>query len=133
MCDLDPKPDFNLSVNLSSKSISVTVEPGDKVYAKWCYQKSEVNCIGGAHSPQITVSIRGTFICICALLFVHTKESKHVCSFQIDPSQVRSALLNISYLLPCVCVQVLPATYIFCTHAKLLFCRMSLIPVHVLY
>ncbi|XP_031172617.1 uncharacterized protein LOC116062164 [Sander lucioperca] len=74
----DPKPDFNLSVNLSSKSISVTVEPGDKVYAKWCYQKSEVNCIGGAHSPQIT----------------------------IDPSQVRSALLNISYLLPCVCVQV---------------------------
>ncbi|XP_032376889.1 uncharacterized protein LOC116692581 [Etheostoma spectabile] len=74
----DPKPDFNMSVNLSSKSISVTVEPGEKVYAKWCYQKNEVDCNGGVHSPQIT----------------------------IDPSQSRSALLNIRYLLPCVCVQV---------------------------
>ncbi|XP_028438745.1 uncharacterized protein LOC114558745 [Perca flavescens] len=74
----DPKPDFNLSVNLSSKSISVTVEPGDKVYAKWCYKKSQVDCIGGEHSRQIT----------------------------IDPSQFRSALLSIRYLLPCLCVQV---------------------------
>nr|XP_033485006.1 uncharacterized protein LOC117258322 [Epinephelus lanceolatus]XP_033485007.1 uncharacterized protein LOC117258322 [Epinephelus lanceolatus] len=72
----DPIPDFDLSVNQSSKSISVTVEPGDKVHARWCYQRTAWNC--GAPSPRIT----------------------------IDPSQSRSAVLDIPYLLPCVCVQV---------------------------
>ncbi|XP_076596211.1 uncharacterized protein LOC143326518 [Chaetodon auriga] len=74
----DPVPDFDLSVNLSSKSIAVTVEPGDKVRTRWCYQKSALDCLGGVHSPQIT----------------------------IDPAQSRSALLSIPYLLPCVCVEV---------------------------
>ncbi|XP_041801870.1 uncharacterized protein LOC121612816 [Chelmon rostratus] len=73
----DPVPDFDLSVNLSSKSIAVTVEPGDKVHTRWCYQ-SGGGCIGGQHSPQTT----------------------------IDPSHSRSALLHVPYMLPCVCVQV---------------------------
>ncbi|XP_074500007.1 uncharacterized protein LOC141772659 [Sebastes fasciatus] len=72
----DPVPDFDLSVNRSSKSISVTVEPGDKVHARWCYQKDAGHC--SSDSKLIT----------------------------IDPSQSRSALLNIPYLLPCVCVEV---------------------------
>nr|XP_046253351.1 uncharacterized protein LOC124063592 [Scatophagus argus] len=74
----DPTPDFDLSVNQSSKSISITVESEHKVHARWCYQKSPYDCISGDHSCQIT----------------------------IDPSQSRSALLNIPHLLPCVCVQV---------------------------
>ncbi|XP_040009991.1 uncharacterized protein LOC120804548 [Xiphias gladius] len=73
-----PVPKFDLSVNRSSKSITVNVEPGDKVHTRWCYQKTEVDCIGGSLSPLIT----------------------------IDPSQSRSAVLNLPYLLPCVCVQV---------------------------
>lgn len=107
--DLDPVPDFDLSVNLSSKSIAVTVEPGDKVHTRWCYQ-SGGGCIGGQHSPQTTVSIRGTFICVYAHLFVHAKKIKCffpcVCPAQIDPSHSRSALLHVPYMLPCVCVQV---------------------------
>uniref|UniRef100_UPI0037E85499 interleukin-17 receptor C n=1 Tax=Semicossyphus pulcher TaxID=241346 RepID=UPI0037E85499 len=73
----DPKPEFDLSVNQSSKSVTVTVESQHKVYARWCYLKNAHGCIGG-DSPKIT----------------------------IDPSQSRSALLNLPYLLPCVCVQV---------------------------
>ncbi|XP_067448739.1 uncharacterized protein [Thunnus thynnus] len=70
----DPMPDFQLSVNQLSKSINVTVEPGDKkVYTRWCY-KTHI-CIG--HGALIT----------------------------IDPTQSRSALLNIPHLLPCLCVQ----------------------------
>ncbi|XP_071332724.1 interleukin-17 receptor E [Trachinotus anak] len=72
----DPAPEFKLSVNRSSKSITVTVAPGQKVYTKWCF--SGVECIGGQLSPQII----------------------------IDPSQSQSAVLNIPYLLPCVCIQV---------------------------
>ncbi|XP_070767040.1 uncharacterized protein [Enoplosus armatus] len=74
----DPIPDFDLSVNQLSKSITVTVEPGDKVHARWCYKENTAVCKGGALSPQIT----------------------------IDPSRSPSALFNIPYLLPCVCVQV---------------------------
>ncbi|XP_038579516.1 interleukin-17 receptor E [Micropterus salmoides] len=73
----DPIPDFDVSVNQSSKSITVTVEPGEKVNARWCYQENAVDCRNWADSPKI-----------------------------IDPSQSRSAVLNIPYLLPCVCVQV---------------------------
>ncbi|XP_042265800.1 uncharacterized protein LOC121896155 isoform X2 [Thunnus maccoyii] len=70
----DPMPDFQLSVNQLSKSINVTVEPGDKkVNTRWCY-KTHI-CIG--HGALIT----------------------------IDPTQSRSALLNIPHLLPCLCVQ----------------------------
>lgn len=83
MCDLDPIPDFDLSVNQSSKSITVTVEPGDKVHARWCYRKSAVGCMDGPLSSRITVSISGTFICMYALLFVHSKEIKHECFFAL--------------------------------------------------
>ncbi|XP_044207400.1 uncharacterized protein LOC122982278 [Thunnus albacares] len=69
-----PMPDFQLSVNQLSKSINVTVEPGDKeVNTRWCY-KTHI-CDGD-----------GTLI-------------------TIDPTQSRSALLNIPHLLPCLCVQ----------------------------
>ncbi|KAK5894900.1 hypothetical protein CesoFtcFv8_011544 [Champsocephalus esox] len=72
----DPIPDFDLSVNQSSKSILVTVEPGGKVKARWCYQRNG-NCVDSFSSP-----------------------------ITIDPSESRSGLLNFRYLLPCVCVQV---------------------------
>ncbi|KAK5863795.1 hypothetical protein PBY51_000797 [Eleginops maclovinus] len=73
----DPIPEFDLSVNQSSKSILVTMEPGDKVYARWCYQQYGEQC-GDSVTRPIT----------------------------IDPSQSRSGLLNIPFLLHCVCVQV---------------------------
>nr|XP_019951503.1 PREDICTED: interleukin-17 receptor E-like [Paralichthys olivaceus] len=72
----NPVPQFALSVNRSVKSITVTVEQGEKVHTRWCYLRSE--CIVESPSPRIT----------------------------IDPSQSRSAVLHIPYLLPCVCVQV---------------------------
>ncbi|XP_056242002.1 uncharacterized protein LOC130175498 [Seriola aureovittata] len=73
----DPVPEFDLSVNRLSKSITVTVAPGEKVYTRWCYSGG-VQCNGDPLSTLIT----------------------------IDPSQSRSAVLNIPHLLPCVCVQV---------------------------
>ncbi|XP_053281360.1 uncharacterized protein LOC128442805 [Pleuronectes platessa] len=72
----DPVPQFGLTVNRSVKSITVTVEQGEEVHTRWCYQSGE--CMAGSLSPQLT----------------------------IDPSQSRSAVLHIPYLLPCVCVQV---------------------------
>ncbi|XP_063737599.1 uncharacterized protein LOC134863180 isoform X2 [Eleginops maclovinus] len=69
----DPIPEFDLSVNQSSKSILVTMEPGDKVYARWCYQQYGEQC-GDSVTRPIT----------------------------IDPSQSRSGLLNIPFLLHCV-------------------------------
>ncbi|XP_071780640.2 uncharacterized protein LOC139931127 [Centroberyx gerrardi] len=74
----DPVPEFHLSVDQRSRSINVTVEPGAKVYTRLCYQKNPEECIDQSPSTRIT----------------------------IDPSQSRSAILNIRYLLPCVCVQV---------------------------
>ncbi|XP_041654508.1 uncharacterized protein LOC121517064 isoform X2 [Cheilinus undulatus] len=71
----DPVPNFELSVNESSKSINVTVEPGHKVNARWCFSKDKMLCSG---PPKIV----------------------------IDPCQSQSALLNIPYILPCVCVEV---------------------------
>lgn len=106
-CDKDPIPHFNLSVNESSKSIAVTVEPGNKVYAMWCYQKSPQHCMNRGQAPRITVSFSGTFMCTCIVLYMWKKCNVFVCSVQIDPSQNPTALLNIPYLLPCVCVQVL--------------------------
>ncbi|XP_034551928.1 interleukin-17 receptor C [Notolabrus celidotus] len=73
----DPVPDFYVSVNQSSKSITVRVEPGHKVYARWCYLKYSGGCTAGEFR-KIT----------------------------IDPSQSQLGLLNIPYLLPCVCVEV---------------------------
>ncbi|XP_034027398.1 interleukin-17 receptor E [Thalassophryne amazonica] len=74
----EPTPDFHLSVSRTSKSVSVFVESEDKVYTKLCYQKSTGRCIGTSTFTPVT----------------------------IDPSQSRSAVLNIPYWLPCVCVQV---------------------------
>uniref|UniRef100_A0A3B4T6K8 Uncharacterized LOC111217401 n=1 Tax=Seriola dumerili TaxID=41447 RepID=A0A3B4T6K8_SERDU len=65
----DPVPEFDLSVNQLSKSITVTVAPGEKVYTRWCY--SGVQCNGGPLSTLITVSFNCTFICIYLLLFVY--------------------------------------------------------------
>ncbi|XP_068585884.1 interleukin-17 receptor E-like protein [Cebidichthys violaceus] len=73
----DPVPVFDVSVNRSSKSISVTVEAGDKVHTRWCYRKYGKACIAEDSSPTT-----------------------------VDPSQSRVALLSIPYLLPCVCVEV---------------------------
>ncbi|KAM4562235.1 uncharacterized protein PAE49_010775 isoform 2-T2 [Odontesthes bonariensis] len=68
----EPRPDYSLSVNKSSKTISVSVESGDKVKARWCYEITDWHC----------------------------KET--------DPPQLisQSALFQIPYLLPCVCVEV---------------------------
>ncbi|XP_022060717.2 uncharacterized protein LOC110958467 [Acanthochromis polyacanthus] len=76
-----PMPDFDLSVDQSSKSINVSVKPqedGKPVYAKWCYQKNPSDCMGEPDSKPVP----------------------------INSSEPQSALLNFPYLLPCVCVEV---------------------------
>lgn len=52
--DLDPMPQFNLSVSQSSKSVTVMVEPGDKVRARLCYENNPV-CLSRELPPPITV------------------------------------------------------------------------------
>ncbi|XP_056131338.1 uncharacterized protein LOC130108444 [Lampris incognitus] len=74
----DPVPEFHLSVDPLTKSANLTVKPGAKVYARWCYRKSQDECNGPPHSSLITT----------------------------DPSQSPSVILNFPFLLPCVCVQV---------------------------
>lgn len=59
LCDLDPIPSFDLSVNSLSKSINVTVEDHDKVHVRWCY-KNNAECISGETSQLITVGISDT-------------------------------------------------------------------------
>lgn len=68
-------PHFNLTVNQSSKSITVYVEPGNKVKTRWCYGKRK-QCTDG---PKPVV---------------------------IDPLLSRSAVLKVSHLVPCLCVEV---------------------------
>uniref|UniRef100_A0A665TE53 SEFIR domain-containing protein n=1 Tax=Echeneis naucrates TaxID=173247 RepID=A0A665TE53_ECHNA len=73
----DPAPEFELSVNRTSKSITVSVELGEKVYARWCYNRED--CVNPSGSSQDL----------------------------IDPSRFQSSVvLNVPYLLPCVCIQV---------------------------
>ncbi|XP_053174221.1 interleukin-17 receptor E [Scomber japonicus] len=87
------KPAFQLSVNLSSKVINVTMEPGErKVWTRWCHKKGN-SCMGGPDSPPV----------------------------MIDPSQSRSTVLNMSYLLPCLCVQVYYTHRDTSRHIKCLF------------
>ncbi|XP_076023139.1 uncharacterized protein LOC143013404 [Genypterus blacodes] len=73
-----PVPKFNVSADQRSKSVSVHVEPGEKVNARLCYRQNRYTCLAGANSSLIT----------------------------IDPSQSPSALIQMEYLLPCVCVEV---------------------------
>ncbi|XP_015823700.3 interleukin-17 receptor E [Nothobranchius furzeri] len=67
----DPKPDFSFSVNESSKTVTITVDPETEVFAGICYQKRAFSC---SVSNQLTV--------------------------------VKSAVLNIPHMLPCVCIEV---------------------------
>lgn len=63
---LDPIPDFDLSVNQSSKSITITVEPGQKVHARLCYQTNKFLCTAVPELDKITVSKSDTVIWIHA-------------------------------------------------------------------
>ncbi|XP_028266628.1 interleukin-17 receptor E isoform X2 [Parambassis ranga] len=94
----DPKPDFNLSLSQSSKSIIVTVEPGKNVFVRWCY-KNAVMCMS---------------------------DSKQMI---IYPDQTPSVVLNLEYLLPCVCVQVYYTYTDANRHEKCLLQNKSLIDV----
>ncbi|XP_041861048.1 interleukin-17 receptor E isoform X2 [Melanotaenia boesemani] len=69
----DPRPDFSLSVNKSSKTITVSVDSEDIVNVRLCYKQHPSFCKG---LPQQGLQV------------------------------TKSALLNITYLLPCVCVEV---------------------------
>lgn len=106
LLDLDPVPTFSLSVDLSTKSLNVTVEPGKAVYARWCY-RSNADCMGEDGSPQVTVRTSRTLIHCHTLWIFLLMSYVSLWSAQIDPSWSPSALVNITYLLPCVCVQVL--------------------------
>ncbi|XP_029912682.1 uncharacterized protein LOC115362755 [Myripristis murdjan] len=77
----DPAPKFSLSLDQQSKSINVTLQPAERVpvYTRLCYRKNPKDCLmGQLPSTRIT----------------------------IDPSQSWSAVLDVPYLLPCLCVQV---------------------------
>ncbi|XP_028309979.1 uncharacterized protein LOC114467692 isoform X2 [Gouania willdenowi] len=71
----DPVPEFDLSVDHLSRSITVTVERGEKVLVQWCYQSPGI-CQGN-DSPLKA----------------------------IDPSINPTDHFNLPHLLPCICVQ----------------------------
>ncbi|MEQ2312933.1 hypothetical protein AMECASPLE_036480, partial [Ameca splendens] len=81
LSNLDPRPDYTLSVNKSSKTISVKVDSGDLVYVRWCYEKKSGHCSGG--QPQTThrsavLSIPHLLPCVCVeMYYTYTDASRH--------------------------------------------------------
>ncbi|KAM9342439.1 uncharacterized protein KZ484_015163 [Pholidichthys leucotaenia] len=71
----EPVPDFDLSVNPSSRSVNVTVNATEQVYTRWCYLQDSGDCMESSRPKTI------------------------------DPSQSKSAVHTVSYLLPCLCIQ----------------------------
>ncbi|KAJ3586017.1 hypothetical protein NHX12_012419 [Muraenolepis orangiensis] len=71
----DPVPEFHLSVGPDSRSLNVTLRPGRQVRTMLCYRMNKELC-----KPDNS-------------------------QFTIDPAKSLSVTLNVSYLLPCVCVQ----------------------------
>ncbi|XP_068609505.1 uncharacterized protein [Brachionichthys hirsutus] len=83
----DPVPVFDLSVDHLSKTIAVTAEPGDKILARWCYQKSARYCIGGERSAQsgaVTLNIPYLLPCICVEVYYAFTDARRQkrCPFQ---------------------------------------------------
>ncbi|XP_012719078.2 uncharacterized protein LOC105927036 isoform X2 [Fundulus heteroclitus] len=77
----DPRPDFSLSVNKSSKTISVYVDSGDPVNVRWCYERNPWHC-SGPH-PKTTrrsavLSIPHLLPCVCVeVYYTYTDASRH--------------------------------------------------------
>lgn len=60
---LAPVPKFTLTVNVSTKSVNVTLESDRKVNALWCY-RSDDNCMwDDGVTPVVVSSRRGTCTC----------------------------------------------------------------------
>ncbi|XP_029974525.1 uncharacterized protein LOC115408071 isoform X2 [Salarias fasciatus] len=87
-------PDFEVSVNRSSKTINVTVESREKVSVRWCY-KSKWNCGGSSSPPKTVVPLESPSVllsfpyllsCVCAQVFYTTPDSKRAekCPFEKD-------------------------------------------------
>ncbi|KAM4571276.1 interleukin-17 receptor C [Fundulus diaphanus] len=77
----DPRPDFSLSVNKSSKTISVDVDSGDPVNVRWCYERNPWHC-SGPH-PKTTrrsavLSIPHLLPCVCVeVYYTYADASRH--------------------------------------------------------
>ncbi|CAL8325147.1 unnamed protein product [Merluccius merluccius] len=74
----DPVPQFNLSVDPGLRTINVTLEPGALVLAALCYRVNKALCRHESAATRLTM----------------------------NPAESLWATFNVSYLLPCVCVQV---------------------------
>uniref|UniRef100_A0A3Q2Q6C5 SEFIR domain-containing protein n=1 Tax=Fundulus heteroclitus TaxID=8078 RepID=A0A3Q2Q6C5_FUNHE len=76
-----PRPDFSLSVNKSSKTISVDVDSGDPVNVRWCYERNPWHC-SGPH-PKTTrrsavLRIPHLLPCVCVeVYYTYTDASRH--------------------------------------------------------
>uniref|UniRef100_A0A3Q1FW25 Uncharacterized LOC110958467 n=1 Tax=Acanthochromis polyacanthus TaxID=80966 RepID=A0A3Q1FW25_9TELE len=92
-CGLGPMPDFDLSVDQSSKSINVSVKPqedGKPVYAKWCYQKNPSDCMGEPDSkPPQSALLNFPYLlpCVCVEVYyinIQDASRRKKCPFQIN-------------------------------------------------
>ncbi|XP_007562406.1 uncharacterized protein LOC103145078 [Poecilia formosa] len=67
-----PQPDFRLSVNESSKTISVHVDSGDPVKVRWCYEKDS-GCSSGDQplttSRSAVITIPHLLPCVCVEVY----------------------------------------------------------------
>ena len=66
----DPVPEFHLSVDRRSRSVNVTIQAGQKVRARLCYQRDV--CESVSDSSDITVSIHcevGVFGNACVFVY----------------------------------------------------------------
>lgn len=108
-CHIDPVPVFELEVNPLSKSFNVTLDASDKpVYVSSCYRNGH-RCSGIPSSRKDVGTTAGQ---TPSLHFFLKKAHflKNVCDMymQIIPSQSQSAVIHFPFLLPCVCVEVVP-------------------------
>uniref|UniRef100_A0A3B5LRJ3 SEFIR domain-containing protein n=1 Tax=Xiphophorus couchianus TaxID=32473 RepID=A0A3B5LRJ3_9TELE len=68
LSDLGPQPNFRLSVNKSSKTISVHVDSGDPVNIRWCYEDSYGDCSNGhslTKNRSAVITIPYLLPCVC--------------------------------------------------------------------
>ncbi|XP_011475578.2 interleukin-17 receptor E isoform X1 [Oryzias latipes] len=71
----DPRPNFSVNVNESSRTIAVAVDSAEKVNSRLCYKLNSLYCVHGSGLP-------------------------------LNPQIVsKSVVFNISFLLPCLCVE----------------------------
>ncbi|XP_023208245.1 interleukin-17 receptor E-like [Xiphophorus maculatus] len=82
-----PQPNFRLSVNKSSKTISVHVDSGDPVNIRWCYEDSYGDCSNGhslTKNRSAVITIPYLLPCVCVEVYYTYRDAsrRRKCPFR---------------------------------------------------